>query len=172
MEKNFGRGGRAVSQLNLDRMALIGPDPKAVLAERKSFLVVARHDILKFFEREFKPAPARRFNQLPHRRPAGRVETETDLLGLMPQHQTEKFTDPDRAIIIIHAFSNKIWTRELRGFQRFPQRRILFHSRLRHCAQHGCDRRLDVFFVKLAAPDHGRLVRERADGFQLPLHGH
>src|SRR5262245_62786631 len=80
-------------------MALISPDPKSVLAQRKSLLVVAGYDILKLFEREFKPAPARRFNQLPHRRPAGLVEAETDLLGLMPQHQAEKFTDPDCAII-------------------------------------------------------------------------
>src|SRR5215510_8432047 len=84
-------------------MTLIGPDQKAILAERKSLLVVAGDYILKLFEREFKPSPARRFNQLLHRRPAGLVEAETDLLGLMPQHKAEKFTDPDCAII--HAIS-------------------------------------------------------------------
>src|SRR5215813_3069692 len=108
--KNFRRDGRVVSQLDLDRMALIGPDPKAVLAERKSFLVVAGDYILKLFEREFKPLAARRFDQPLHRGPAGLVEAETDLLGLMPQHQAQKFTDPDCAII--HVFSNQIRTRE------------------------------------------------------------
>jgi hypothetical protein len=65
-------------------MTLISPDPKAVLAERKSLLAIAGDYILKLFEREIKPAPARRFNQPRRRRPAGLVEAETDLLGLMP----------------------------------------------------------------------------------------
>jgi len=43
-------------------MALIGPYTEAVLAERKSFLIVANDDILKLFEREFNPATARRFD--------------------------------------------------------------------------------------------------------------
>ena len=38
-----------VTQLDLDRMTLIGPDQKAVLTERKSLLVVAGDDILKLF---------------------------------------------------------------------------------------------------------------------------
>src|SRR5215813_13117784 len=90
-------------------MALISPDPKAVLAERKSLLIIAGDDILKLFEREIKPAPARRFNQPLHRRPARLVEAEADLLGLMPQHQAEKFTDPDCAII--HVFSKSSQTK-------------------------------------------------------------
>src|SRR5215470_2929100 len=56
MEKNIRRGGRGVTQLDLDRMTLIGPDQKAVLTERKSLLVAAGDDILKLFERKFNPA--------------------------------------------------------------------------------------------------------------------
>src|SRR5262249_47305569 len=84
--KNFRRGSGGVPQLDLDRMTLTGSDPKAVLAERKSFLIIASDDILKLFECEFNPVLARRFDQLLNRRPAGLVEAETDLLGLMPQH--------------------------------------------------------------------------------------
>ena len=79
--KNFGRGGGGVSQLDLDRMALIGPDPEAVLAERKSLLVVPDDDILKLLEREFKPPPARRFDQLQRRRPAGPVQADASTQG-------------------------------------------------------------------------------------------
>lgn len=87
MVKNFRRDGGGVAQLDLDRMTLIGPDPKAVLAERKSFLIVASDDILKLFNREFNPVPARRLNQLLDQDPAGLAEAETDLLRPMPQHK-------------------------------------------------------------------------------------
>jgi hypothetical protein len=93
--KNFRRDGRGVSQLDLDRMPLIGPDPKAVITERKSLLVVTDDDILKFFKREFNPMCARRFDQSLYGHPAGFVGFETDLFGLMPQHKAEKFADPD-----------------------------------------------------------------------------
>src|SRR5215510_10207765 len=99
MVKNFRRGARGVTQLDLDRMTLIGPDRKAVLTERKSFLVVDGDDIVKLFAREFNPVPARRLNYLLDPRPAGFVEIETDLFGPMSQHQAEKLAYPDFAIV-------------------------------------------------------------------------
>lgn len=63
MVKNIRRGGRGVTQLDLDRMTLISPDRKAVLTERKSLLVIAGDDILKLFEHKYNPALARSFNQ-------------------------------------------------------------------------------------------------------------
>src|SRR5262249_47189951 len=93
------RGGRGVTQLDLDRMTLVGPDRKAVLTERKSLFVVAGDDILKLFERKFNPAQARSFNQFLHGRPTGLAEPEADLFRLMPQHEAEKFADLDCAVV-------------------------------------------------------------------------
>jgi len=99
MVKNIRRGGRGVTQLDLDRMTLIGPDRKAILTERKSLLVVAGDDILKLFERKFNPALARSFNQFLYGRPTGLAEPEAELFRLMSQREAEKFTDPNCAIV-------------------------------------------------------------------------
>src|SRR5215510_480478 len=110
MEKNIRRGCRGVTQLDLDRMTLIGPDRKAILTERKSLLVVAGDDILKLFERKFNPALARSFNQFLHGRPTGLAEPEADLFRLMPQHEAEKFADLDCSIA--HACLSTITRRQ------------------------------------------------------------
>src|SRR5262245_11083221 len=98
MVKNIWLVGRGVTQLDLDRMTLIGPDRKAVLTERKSLLVVAGDDILKLFERKFNPALARSFNQFLYGRPTGLAEPEADLFRLMSQHEVENLADLDCAI--------------------------------------------------------------------------
>lgn len=99
MIKNIRRGGRGVTQLDLYRMTLIGPDPKAVLTKRKSLLVIAGDDILKLFERKYNPALARSFDQFLNGRPTRLTEPEADLLRLMSQHEAEKFADLDCAIV-------------------------------------------------------------------------
>src|SRR5215475_2559931 len=107
MVKNIRRGGRGVTQLDLDRMTLIGPDRKAVLTERKSLLIVASDYILKLFERKFNPALARGFNQFPHRRPTGLAEPEAYLFRLVSQHEAEKFADLDCPLVHLHEHSSK-----------------------------------------------------------------
>src|SRR5262249_31219917 len=69
-------------------------------------------------------------------------------------------------------FTTRLFIETSCAFQRFTQGWIFFHPRPGHCAEHGCNRRSNIFVIYHAASDYSGLIRKCADRFQLALDRH
>lgn len=89
MKQHFGRHLGRKLQIDLDGMALIGANPHPVLAQGKTFLVVAAHHLLNQGGGELDRSLG---NQRVYFGPAILIQRQADAFGLMAQDEAEVFT--------------------------------------------------------------------------------
>src|ERR1044072_921772 len=90
-----GRLRRLVAQLDLHGMALTGPDGEAIEAEREALLVVGADHLVQLVRCHVPAVRLQGFEQLADRYTALAVERNANLLGLVPQHETQRLADAD-----------------------------------------------------------------------------
>jgi len=84
--------GRQV-QVDLDAVALVGANAQAVFAERITLLVAGGDDFMQLGAGNRTASRRELAQQFVHGGPAGGVQREPDLLGLMAQDQAEELAE-------------------------------------------------------------------------------
>jgi hypothetical protein len=82
-----GRFSRLVAEIDLNRVTLVGPDVKAVLAKRESLLIASRHYMDEVLAGERVAGIMASDEQLVNRCPSGVVERETECVRLVAEDE-------------------------------------------------------------------------------------
>jgi len=86
-------------QINFDAVPLVGADQVARAVEREALLVVGFDAFDEFIVSDGEPGPRARRKQIIHRRPAARLERQTESLRRMTKVLGEELADGDKAAV-------------------------------------------------------------------------
>jgi hypothetical protein len=78
------------------------PNSLTIVGELKTFLVILRHDCIKFFARDSVTAGGTPLEQVIDTAPTGIIESQPSFLGLVPEYKAEEFARS--YLILIHIY--------------------------------------------------------------------